>query len=148
LVSGEEPSGQVVIGGGGGGEDGGSWDGCDTMVLLLLFSSDEDGCLGLDGVRLQLPLKSGAEPLGHTVVWHLPLKSGAEPLGHGLWLSFDIESPLFLWRFPTPEDVVACLDVILILLAANTMENATAITKSIVITYSHLKALILLSFRS
>jgi hypothetical protein len=33
LVSGEEPSGQVVI----GGEDGWSGDGCDTMVLLLLF---------------------------------------------------------------------------------------------------------------
>jgi hypothetical protein len=50
------------------------------MVLLLLFSSDEDGCLGLDGVRVQLPLMSGAEPLGHTVVWHLPLMSCAEPL--------------------------------------------------------------------
>jgi hypothetical protein len=60
-----------------------SSDGCDTMVLLL-FSSDEDGCPGLDGVRVQLPLMSGAEPLGHTVVWHLPLMSGAEPLGHGL----------------------------------------------------------------
>jgi hypothetical protein len=54
------------------------------VLLLLFFSIDEDGCPGLDGVRAQLPLTSGAEPLGHTVVWHLPLKSGAEPLGHGL----------------------------------------------------------------
>jgi hypothetical protein len=53
-------------------------------MVLLLFSSDEDGCSGLDGVRVQLPLMSGAEPLEHTVVWHLPLMSGAEPLGHGL----------------------------------------------------------------
>jgi len=35
------------------------------VLLLLLFSSDEDGCPGLDGVRLQLPLTSGAEPSGH-----------------------------------------------------------------------------------
>jgi hypothetical protein len=54
------------------------------MVLLLFLSSDEDGCRGVDGVRVQLPLMSGAEPLGHAVVWHLPLMSGAEPLEHGL----------------------------------------------------------------
>jgi hypothetical protein len=52
--------------------------------MLLLFSSDEGGCCGVDGVRVQLPSTSGAEPVGHTVVWHLPSTSGAEPLGHGL----------------------------------------------------------------